>query len=482
VIALTARQIAHIVGGRVTAGDPGRSYRFVSIDSRNLSASTREDGAATLFVALRGPSFDGHDFIEAAFHAGARGVIASAPAPDAPGAPTWIEVADTQLALERLGRAARDFHPGRVVAVTGSVGKTTLKDMIAAALEGDAPGRVLKTPGNLNNHLGLPLTLCGARGDERWLVLELGMSAPGEIARLTHVARPEIGVVTRAAAAHLAFFDSVDGIADAKAELWEHLPAGATPVCNADDARLLSRFGRRGDLARGVTYGAAPSATIRLVSARHGERALVAELATPEGPVTVELAAVGQHTAHNAAGAIAVAHALRLPLAPAAAALGAGFRPGKHRLERLTLGGVRVLDDCYNANPTSMRAALETFEGVPAGAQASVAVLGIMRELGPEADALHREIGREAARRGVTRLFATGAHAAAVTEGARAGGLDARATLVADDVASVLPDIVDALPTGAWLLLKGSRGEALERVIAALTSSRAARAPHEGAG
>ncbi|MCC6620681.1 MAG: UDP-N-acetylmuramoyl-tripeptide--D-alanyl-D-alanine ligase [Deltaproteobacteria bacterium] len=461
-MALTARQIAHIVGGRVVAGDPGSVYRHVSIDSRNLSSVAADVAAQTLFVALKGPRFDGHDFIEAAYRLGARGVIASAPAPTAPGAPTWIEVADTQLALEMVGRAARDFHPGRVVAVTGSVGKTTMKDMIAAALEADAPGRVGKTPGNLNNHLGLPLTLAATTGDERWLVLELGMSAPGEIARLTHMARPEVGVVTRAAAAHLAFFDSVDAIADAKAELWEHLPARATAVCNADDARLLARVGRRPQ----VTYGVAPSATVRLVAARHDDAGLVAELATPQGPIVVTLAAVGQHTAHNAAGALAAVHALGLPLGPAAAALGAGFRPGKHRLERMELGGVRVLDDCYNANPASMRAALETFEVVARDAAIRVALLGSMRELGPEADALHREIGHEAARRGVTRLFATGAHAAALAEGARAAGL--ADVVTAEDVGALLERLADALPVGAWLLLKGSRGEALERALAAL--------------
>ncbi|MFO0746468.1 MAG: UDP-N-acetylmuramoyl-tripeptide--D-alanyl-D-alanine ligase [Myxococcota bacterium] len=432
-----------------------------------------------MFIALKGERFDGHDFIADAFEAGATGVMAARevpphdPWPEPEKAPVWLEVDDTQRALEDLARALRDFMAARVVAVTGSVGKTTVKDMIAAALEGVAGSRdaVRKTPGNLNNHIGLPLTLAGATGREKYLVLELGMSAPGEIARLTHMARPDVGLVTRATAAHLAFFPSVEGIADAKAELWAHLPAAGIAVVNADDARLLARAARprAGGSSATITYGAAPAATIRLVHAAQSEAGVAVELATPEGPLAFTLNTVGVHNAHNAAGALAAVHALGLALAPAAAALAQGFRPAKHRLERLTIGGVKVLDDCYNANPASMRAALEAFESCVGAGVHSIAVLGSMRELGPEADAMHIEIGMDAARRGVDTLFATGPHADALVHGARAGGITA--VTAAADVKDLVDAIVSTATPGTWLLLKGSRGERLERVLEALTAA-----------
>lgn len=485
-IPLTARQIAELVGGRVAAGNPELVYRAAFTDSRALAASTGgkpvRGGSGALFVALRGETFDGHDFIPDAFAAGAQGVIASQPVPPhdpwpvPEQEPVWIEVADTQRALESLARGLRDFHPGRVVAVTGSVGKTTVKDMIAAALAEIAGGaeHVLATPGNLNNHIGLPLTLAQATGREQYLVLELGMSAPGEIAALAHIARPEIGLVTRAAAAHLAFFPSVDAIADAKAELFGHLGPSAIAVVNADDARMLARSARPrpSGSSKTLTYGAAPGAEVRILEATQDGDGVHGEVATPTARVVVSLDAVGLHMLHNAVGALAVVHALGLDVAVGARGIQRRWRPGKHRLERLTLGkgtaAVRVLDDCYNANPASMRAALDAFAGwVPAGA-VKVAVLGSMRELGPEADALHRDLGLEAARRGIRRLFVTGPHAHALAEGARAGGVEAA---VAEDVKFLVDAIAAAAEPGSWLLLKGSRGERLERVIDTLRAA-----------
>lgn len=493
-IPLSARQIAHITGGRVASGNPELLYRALHTDSRNLSLDGPPGVAGgALFLALKGENFDGHDFIPDAFQAGATGVIASRPVPphdpwpEPEHAPVWLEVGDTQRALEAIGRALRDFHPGRVVAVTGSVGKTTLKDMIATALEGVAGGRaaVARTPGNLNNHIGLPLTLAATHGRERYLVLELGMSAPGEIARLSHIARPDVGLITRAAAAHLAFFESVEGIADAKAELWEHLPPGGVAVVNADDARLLARAGRTRPSGQGqtISYGSAPVATVRLVSASQTADGVHVALATPAGAINFTLPAVGLHNAHNAAGAIAAVHALNLvagasqavDLHAAAAALAAGFKPAKHRLERLDIGGVHVLDDCYNANPASTRAALDAFAGwIGDGDGARVAVLGSMRELGAQADAMHVEIGLEAARRGVATLFATGPHAEALVRGAQDGGI--ASVRAAADVKDLVDAIVAAAGPGSWLLLKGSRGERLERVLDALRSARGGEA------
>lgn len=468
---LTARQLAHIVGGRLH-GDPTRTFTHVFSDSREVVPGG-------LFVALRGDRFDGHDFVRDVLTAGAGGAIVARPdftAEAASARASLVEVADTQRALELLGAALRNLHPGRFVAITGSVGKTTAKDMLAAALT--AFGEVGRTPGNLNNHIGVPLTLARLAGDEAFVVTELGMSAPGEIARLTHLARPEVALVTRAAAAHLEFFDSVDGIADAKAELYEHLAPAGIGVANADDPRVLSRA--RAFLGeRLFTYGRAhapghPARHVRIIGAGHAARQLVVELLVGTDSFEVKISSPGLHHAENVAAALACCLALELPLHPAAAALSAGFRPARHRMEVVDLGALAVLDDCYNANPTSTAAALETFADLFAATPRArrLAVLGSMRELGPTADALHAEIGHLAASAAGT-VLATGAHAEALAAAARAAGA---ITASAPDLAPLLPTLGDwarAHADGA-VLLKGSRGERLER---ALDTLRGATAP-----
>ncbi len=458
---LSARQIAHLTDGHATG--PAVVFDAFSTDSRKLAPGS-------LFIALSGERFDGHDFVAAALDAGAAGALVSrdvAAAADA----CLIRVADTQHALSALGAACRHLHPGRFVAITGSVGKTTTKDMLAAAL---APfGKVGKTPGNLNNHIGVPLTLLGLAGDEDFVVTELGMSAPGEIARLTHLARPDVGLVTRAAAAHLAFFPDVDAIADAKAELYEHLSPHARAVVNADDPRLSTRAAAFLAPRQQFTFGHNTSADVRVIGADQTSDELVATLAVGADTFVVRLAAHGAHLADNAAAALAACHALDLDPGRAASALSAGFSPARHRLERLHLGGLTVLDDCYNANPASTRAALAAFDAVAhAIAHADrLAVIGSMRELGPSADTLHAEIGRRAAA-SASLVVATGPHAEALATAARDAGALA---LAAPDLAALSDAITDwarAHPAGA-VLLKGSRGERLERALDLLAGATA---------
>ena len=232
---MTPQAIATAIGGRCLRPGAGPLVTRVSTDTRNSPAGA-------LFFALSGPRFDAHDFLLTAVARGAAGLVVS----DASRLPepladhvAVIEVSDALDALTQLAAHVRRTHPGRFVAITGSVGKTTVKDMAAAAL--GAFGVVGATPGNWNNHVGLPLTLCGLTGDEAFVVLELGMSAPGEIGALTRLAQPHVGLVTRASEAHLEFFTSVEAIADAKAELYVALPEGAVSVANADDPRMLSR-------------------------------------------------------------------------------------------------------------------------------------------------------------------------------------------------------------------------------------------------
>jgi len=477
-IPLSPEAIARAAGGHLVR--PGGPASGSTPPLTAVFTDTRRPVDGGLFVALRGPRFDGHRFLTRALEGGARAVMVSdAEAARAlPPHVAVIAVDDTLAGLQALAAAVRARHPGRVVALTGSSGKTTVKDMTAAAL--GAAGSVAATPGNWNNHIGLPLTLLGTRGDEAFLVLELGMSAAGEIDALTRLSRPDAGLVTNASAAHLAAFASVEAIADAKAELYRALGPDALAFANADDPLVLARArAARGDAL--VTWGVAPEADVRVLGAAPSPSGLAVRCDVRGQVVDLRLAALGAHNAHNAAAALAVAQALDVPVAAAAEALSAGYRPSPHRLAlRRASSGLVVLDDCYNANPASARAALATLaEAAPEGAVLG-AVLGTMRELGPTAPALHREVGAAAAQAGVKALFATGAHAADLAAGARAAGLTA--VTVADDAEELRDAVLAFAGPGRWLLLKGSRGERLERLLPPLLDpADATPAPPGGA-
>ena len=447
--ALTLRQIAHIM----------RASTLLPHDRRVTALGTegRAIAEGALFFALQGERFDGHDFVSAVLERGAIPVVSRThPIAD----PTaMLLVDDTQAALVAIASALRTLHPGKVVAITGSVGKTTVKDMAAAALS--AFGTVGKTLGNFNNRIGLPLTLGATTGTEDFLVLELGMSAPGEICELAHVARPDVALVTTAAAAHLEFFPSVDAIADAKAELYEHAGPHTTLIANADDQRMLTRAKR---FTRPLTFGRAP-ADVRVLDSRHVGGRLHVSL-DAGGPIELSLSALGHHQADNAAAALSVVLALGLDVSRAADALTTSFSTPKRRLEIVHHGPLTVLDDCYNANPTSMRAALATFSEL-AGSGPRVAVLGSMLELGPDAHRLHADVA--AGTRGFDLVLCTGPHAAALAEGASAAGVaDVHA---AADLLDLSHHLRQLAGQNGWVLLKGSRGMRLERAHDLLASS-----------
>ncbi|MFT7580400.1 MAG: UDP-N-acetylmuramoyl-tripeptide--D-alanyl-D-alanine ligase [Myxococcota bacterium] len=485
---MTAQAIATTIGGTLTQGNPEQLFTDVFTDTRN----PRTGG---LFVALVGARFDAGKFAHQALTAGAGGVIVAGDAATTIGAgldAAVIRVDDTLVALQALAAHVRAIHPGRVVAITGSVGKTTGKDMIAAAL--GAFGTVHRTPGNYNNHIGLPLTLLATTGDEDFLVLELGMSAAGEIAELTRLAQPHVGIVTGASPAHLEFFTSVDAIADAKAELFDALDPDAVCVANHDDARIFARAKAGAVGHRGlVTYGYDGSATVQVLESWLTSKGLRTSVLVGESPqrpsksglkkarkVTFKLKALGAHNAHNAAGALAVVVALGLKPRTAAKALGKRFRSGKHRL-RLESGanGLTILDDCYNANPTSVRAALDTLAAIAPKDAVLGAVIGTMRELGGGAAGLHQEIGQHAVKVGISWLAATGDHATDIATGAREAGL-VEVTTAADADALTDAALAFAKPDH-WLLLKGSRGERLERLLQTLTPA-VAHAPSSDMG
>lgn len=471
------RCVAHAIGAAIVAAP---DFAAATTMASALSTDSRKPSPNAIFVALVGPNFDGHDHVEAAFAAGAIAAVVAArhaASHTPPPGRCLLVVADTQRALEDLGRAIRNRHAGRFVAITGSVGKTTIKNMVAAALTTFGP--TAATPGNLNNHIGLPLTLGLTTGAETHVVLELGMSAAGEIAHLAGIARPDVTIVCAAAAAHLAAFDSVDGIADAKCELFEHQPYGAIAIANADDPRILPRA--RALIGDGLlTWGRHPDATVRVISAEHmvsaSGVALAVTLTCDNETLQFQLATIGAHNALNAAAAIAACKALGLPLGPAAASLGAHFRTAPHRLEPVSIApGLTVIDDAYNANPASMVAALDTLDTLASAAPTRPAialVLGTMHELGPESPALHVDIGRRAAALRPDLVIATGPEAPFILAGL---GSAARRSIATPDVAAAIDDLVafGTASTPALILLKGSRAERLERVIEPLRTRAA---------
>lgn len=452
----TLEDVLTATGGR-SAASLTRDLRFGSIttDSRRF-----EEGA--LFFALRGPRHDGHDFVaEALAHGVAAAVVDHEPAGAA--AHRVVRVSDTLTALGDLAAWTRRQVPMRVVGITGSNGKTTTKEMVAAICSAaDFPPphtRILKTEGNLNNLIGLPLTLFRVQGDEAVAVLEMGMNRPGEIARLTDIARPDYAVITNIGPAHLEGLGSIAGVAAAKGELFAGLPPDAVIAVNTDDEwvrNVAARFtGRR------VTFGQTGDVRARNVVDVTGD-GVAFELVIGVHAIKVRLHLVGTHNVSNALAAAAIGHAMGLPVEVIARGLertvGAAMRMQVIRLAN----GVTVINDAYNANPSSVEAALvalRRFSGRP------VVVLGDMWELGDEAQRAHREVGERAAALGVRELILLGTHGAATAAGACTGGMRAETVHVCASHTEAAEAVVSRWQPGDAVLVKGSRGMRMEEVV-----------------
>uniref|UniRef100_A0A831TWJ7 UDP-N-acetylmuramoyl-tripeptide--D-alanyl-D-alanine ligase n=1 Tax=Geobacter metallireducens TaxID=28232 RepID=A0A831TWJ7_GEOME len=449
----TLADIREATGGTLIGdgGVPGVSG--VSTDSRTVEAHE-------LFVPLRGERFDGHDYLGAARDRGVRVVLAERRWLEVNGVPAAVAAVAVDDTLKALGDLA-SFHRRRfaipVVAVTGSNGKTTTKEMLAAILEQTGPG--LKTEGNLNNLIGLPRMLFRLDDSHRWAVLEMGMSAFGEIDRLAEIALPDAGIITNAYPAHLETLGSVEGVARAKGELFLRLQAGGCAVFNADDPLIARCPSPEG--VRRVSFGlhdADVTATAIENLGRTGQRFL---LRLPGGSVPVTLRAFGRHNVANALAAAAAAHVLGV--SPAAIARGLGeFSPYARRFNLEEVGDVILIDDSYNANPASMAAALTTLREIREGHRA-VAVLGDMLELGEGAEEAHRQLGLLAATC-VDRLYVMGGMAGIVAAGALEGGLAEDAVVVAASHDAIVADLRRAAVAGDFILVKGSRGLAMDRV------------------
>jgi UDP-N-acetylmuramoyl-tripeptide--D-alanyl-D-alanine ligase len=455
----TASDLASATGGR-WIGAPPAAASGVSTDTRAISP-----GSA--FVALRGERFDGHDFLAEAARAGAAcAVVAADRAAGLPPGLPLLAVPDT---LEALGGIAR-FHRRRfdvpVVGVTGSNGKTTTREMIAAILATRGP--VLKTEGNLNNEVGVPLTLLRLGPEHQAAVIEMGMSHRGEIARLTAIAEPRVGVVTNAFPAHLEGLGSVDGVADAKGELYKGLPPDGIVVANADDPRMLRRALKSGRKVLTFAAGRDRKADVALLDVlEQGPEGISFLLGVGTKELTVRLPLVGEHNAVNAAAAAAAALALGCSDREIVRGL-ADVRPVGRRLrvDRLP-SGVLLVDDCYNANPASMKAALRTVRQL-AGSGRALAALGDMLELGAAEDDLHRELGRDAAAAGLSGLATFGPRSRLTHEAALAAGLDPASAFHTEDPHALAAFVRERLRPGDALLVKGSRGMKLERLVEAL--------------
>ncbi len=432
---------------------PGRDRDLavtgVSIDTRTLVSGD-------LFVAIRGERFDGHAFVGEAFERGAAAaVVARGAGPVRALGPTLL-VEDTVTALQDLSAWYRGRFEPRLVAVTGTNGKTTTKDMIAGALSTSMS--TLKTEGNLNNHIGVPLTLFGLTRDHAAAVVEMGMNHPGEIARLAHVARPEIGVITNVSRAHLETMEDLDSIARAKGELLEALPADGVAVLNADDERVMAQAPRTRAVVQ--TFGLSERAGTRAVGVEQRARGVRFELAYG---VSVELPVPGRHNVMNALAALAVSRALGVDAREAASGI-ASFAPSAMRMATARIAGRTVLNDAYNANPGSLAAALDTLEAVAAG-RPTAAVLGDMLELGDESRAAHREAGARVAELGIDYLFLFGREVAALAEGAVASGMLRERVNTYESKAALAQDLEALLPEHAVVLVKGSRGMRMEEVV-----------------
>jgi UDP-N-acetylmuramoyl-tripeptide--D-alanyl-D-alanine ligase len=427
-----------------------------------FSTDSRAVASGELFIALVGPHFDGHEFVAAAAERSAAAAVVHKDVAAPAGFPL-LRVGDTLHALADLARYARSRTRATVVGITGSVGKTTTKEMAATLLATRGP--VLKSEGNLNNHIGLPLSLLRVRDEDTAVVLELGMSAAGELRHLTDIARPDVAVITNVAPVHLESFATIDDIARAKAEILEGLGPDGVAILNCDDPRLRS-LGE--GLAREVVwFGLGEGSRVRARAVRVDTRGLSFELELPGEAVSIELPMVGAHAVMNFLAAAAVAHRLGIPSAAIASAA-AQMRPAARRGRLVDLGsGVLLIDDCYNANPVAVEAAMAVLAGHRP--RRRVAFLGDMLELGPRSLDLHRAVGEHIAG-DVDVLVGMGALARGFLDGARRR-IDDPARLIsypdARAAAQAAPEIVQP---GDAVLVKASRGVRAEAVVDAIVA------------
>ncbi len=460
----TAQEAVAATGGR---SDRPWQAGGVSIDSRTVTPGD-------LFVALQGPNFDGHDFVAKAFAAGAAAVmVARRPDGLAPNLPV-LEVADTLAALEALGRHARERSRAKVIAVTGSVGKTGTKEALLKCLAAEGPSYA--TQGSLNNHWGVPLSLARLPADCRFAVFELGMNHAGEIGPLSRLVRPDVGVITTIEPAHMEFFASLEAIADAKAELFEGVVADGCAVLNRDNGQFgrLLAAARGSGLANVKSFGADPRADARILECSVHATCSVVTVQIAGERLHYCVSLPGRHWVSNSLAVLLAVQAVGADLHGAARVLGQ-LAPVKGRGTRkrihLNQGSFTLIDESYNASPAAMAAAFQVLgETDPGAGGRRIAVLGDMRELGARSDAYHAALAEPLTEAGVDLVFCAGEHMAALFQrlphGARGGW--------AETSVGLIPMVIEAVRGGDVVLIKGSAGSKMAPLVSALTDLESA--------
>lgn len=462
------KEILLATGGRLLRGGKSDRLGEVVTDSSKVKRGS-------VFVALKGERLDGHRFVRDAVRRGASCVLVHRDLhPSAYGAATVVKVRDTLTALGDLAHYRREIVAPKVLAITGSNGKTTTKEMVAAILEGayvnkkPLRGRVLKTEGNFNNLVGLPLTLLRLHKSNKVVVVELGTNRPGEIKRLTEIAAPDVGIITAVAAAHLEGLNSLAGVAREKGALFGGIrPTGMIAV-NLGDPWVR----RLGEKFRGkkITYG--EGGEVRAESWRSlGAKGTMLYLRTGRHRSRVRLNFLGEHNVVNATGAAAMAYGFGASLAAIRKGL-QKTKPFPMRMQLQNWRKIGIINDAYNANPASMEAAVKTLAGIACSGE-RIAILGDMFELGRQSRQQHLQLGKQVARAGIDRLYLLGAQAGHVRQGALLGGMAAERIVIGRGHAEVAKLLRSHVSKGDWLLFKGSRGMKMEMVLDKFKSAKA---------
>jgi UDP-N-acetylmuramoyl-tripeptide--D-alanyl-D-alanine ligase len=450
-------EILSAIQGKLVGRAEDREFSGVCIDSRVVKPGQ-------LFVALKGDRFDGHDFISQAFEAGATGAVISMSPQLRFKDKVLVQVEDTLMALQEIAGAHRSRFNIPVIAVTGSNGKTTTKEMAASILARQF--RFLTNEGNLNNHIGVPLTLLRLEPMHQVAVIEMGINRRGELRRLCQITRPQVGLITNIGPTHLQFLGNVEGVARAKAELLESLPPEGVAILNADDEYFQYLATKvKGGL---ITFSLRSQADVMASSVvLHPDRGptfrLKIRIGSNTEDVEVTLSAVGRHNIYNALGAAAVSVYMNIDMDVIRQGL-EDFKPVSMRSQLLQIKGFRILNDAYNANPASMRSALETLAGLESSGQ-KIAVLGDMLELGGPGEVAHRELGREVAVSGIRYLITVGSLAEHIAQGALLAGMEDARVIHSQGLEEASQTILRVAKPGDDILIKGSRKMKMEKIL-----------------
>ncbi len=458
----TQEDIIRATEGEILSAGSNLSFSGVSIDSRTISASE-------VFVAIRGDNHDGHAFSGEVIKLGVKGLIINRQ--EAVGLPCeklkkdgilCVAVGDTVKALGCLASFNRIRAEVSVAAITGSNGKTTTRMMTAEVVS--RRFETLSTTGNLNNEIGLPLTLLKLSRSHKWAVVELGMNHPGEIERLARISTPDIGIITNIGPAHLEGLNSLEGVMNAKGELIDGIKPDGTAVLNADDERVM-KLARRTS-KKVLLFGLSDNASVRASLVKVKRYSTSFTLLLPEETVPVELPVSGRFMVANALAAASVGYLAGLPASEIKAGLEKSA-PEKGRMNIFTLSnGITIIDDTYNANPGSMEEAIKTLSELKADSR-GILIAGDMLELGEHSAKMHEKIGAICAESGITRLYATGQFAGNTADGAAGKGM-ALNSIVTGSQDDILKDITGWLGQGDWVLVKGSRGMRMEKIVSKL--------------